>query len=95
MIPFFRQIRHQLVSPKKGSKYLIYAGVDWSLNTVDVSWAGEVQKRQLKDSNHLFKLLNMVSQRSRTSSVHLDLMSRMTGRITAIKTDINSYFNHD
>ncbi len=69
----------------------VAVGIDWSLNAVDVSWAGDLQRERLKSRKALFQLLNEVSQRGRTSSVHLDLMNRMAERITAIKTDINTY----
>lgn len=72
----------------------VAGGVDWSLNSVDVTWAGDMQRQRLKDREFLFQLLNVVSQRGRTSSVHIDLMSRMDNRIVEIKTDINSYLNN-
>ena len=72
----------------------VAGGVDWSLNSVDVTWADDMQIQRLKNREFLFQLLNVVSQRGRTSSVHIDLMSRMDSRIEEIKADINNYLNN-
>jgi hypothetical protein len=71
----------------------VAGGVDFSLKSIDISWAKKLQETKMKDKEYLLMLLNNISQRGRTSSVHLDLMQRMELRIENIQSDIETYLN--
>ncbi len=65
--------------------------VDWSLTSTDLPWAKAIQEKRLENKEYLFMLLNRVSQRGRTSSVHIDLMKRLEQRIESMQKDITRY----
>jgi hypothetical protein len=69
----------------------VAAGVDFSIDAVDVPWAKTVQEELMKDKPLLLVVLNRVGARGRTSSVHLDLMNRLQLRIKAMKQEIVNY----
>ena len=73
----------------------VAGGVDWSIKTIDIPWAKEIQKERLKNKDYLLRLINHTNQRGRTSSVHLDLMNRMDNRIKQLKINIEAYLKHD
>ena len=70
---------------------IVAAGVDFSVNAIDIPWARAVQEELEKDRPLLLKVLNRVGARGRTSSVHLDLMNRLLQRIKAMRQDILNY----
>ena len=69
----------------------VAGGVDFSLKSIDIPWAKELQETKMKDKEHLLMLLNHISQRGRTSSVHLDIMQRLEQRIENMKNDIQKH----
>lgn len=65
--------------------------IDWSVKTVTIPWAKELQEAKLQDKEYLFVLLNHVAQRGRNSSVHIDIMQRMEQRIKNMRNDIQNH----
>lgn len=67
--------------------------VDFSIKTVNVPWAKNLQEEGLKDKKTLFKVLNRVAARGRTSSSNLDLMSRLKNRTEIMNQELVKYLN--
>lgn len=70
---------------------MVAAGVDYSMETIDIPWARREQEEFMKDKSLLLKVLNRVNSRGRVSSVHLDLMNRLQQRINTMRQDIENY----
>jgi hypothetical protein len=71
----------------------VAGGVDFSVKTVEISWAKDVQEANFKNKKILLNVLNRVAARGRTSSVHLDLMNRLKDRIEFMREAIDTYIN--
>ena len=70
---------------------IVAGGIDFSLKSIEIPWAKQLQEDKMKDKDYLLTLLNHISQRGRTSSVHVDIMQRMELRIENMKSDIENY----
>jgi len=88
-------IQNSVVNMNYQDSIVVAGGVDWSLRSIDIPWAKKVQEAKLKDKEYLLITLNRISQRGRTSSVHLDLMQRLKQRIENMQSDIETYLNND
>ncbi len=88
-------IQNSIVNMNYKDSLVVAGGVNWSLNSIDVPWAKKVQEAKLKDKENLLIALNHISQRGRTSTVHLDLMQRLEQRIENIQGDIQTYLSND
>jgi hypothetical protein len=84
-------LQNSVVDMNYSDNLKVAGGVDWSINTIEVPWAKEIQKKRLENKEYLLVLINHITQRGRTSSVHLDLMDRMDDRIQQLKSDIETY----
>ena len=71
----------------------VAGGVDFSIKTIDVPWAKEIQEEGFKDKKQLLKILNYVAARGRSSSVNLDLMNQLKTRIEIMRQDFEQYIN--
>ena len=71
----------------------VAGGVDFSIKTIDVPWAKNLQEESFKDKKHLLKVLNTISARGRTSSVNLDLMKSLKNRIEIMNQELVKYLN--
>jgi hypothetical protein len=69
--------------------------IDWSVKTVSIPWAKQLQEEKMKNKEFLFVLFNHVALRGRNSSVHIDVMQRMEKRIKNMQSDIENYLNND
>ena len=69
-------------------------GVDFSIKTINIPWAKNLQEEGFKDKKNLIKILNATSARGRSSSVNLDLMNQLKNRLEIIRQDLDHYLNH-
>ena len=69
----------------------VAGGIDFSLKSIEIPWAKKLQEDKMNDKDYLLMLLNHISQRGRTSSVHLDIMQSMALRIENMESDIENY----
>ncbi len=69
-------------------------GVDFSIKTINIPWAKNIQEEGFKDKKNLLKVLNNIAGRGRTSSVNLDLMNQLKNRLEIIRQDLDHYLNH-
>ncbi|PTM11002.1 MAG: hypothetical protein DA407_02595 [Bacteroidetes bacterium] len=88
-------IQNSVVNMNYKDSITVAGGVNWSLKSIDIPWAKNVQEAKLKDKENLLITLNSISQRGRTSTVHLDLMQRLEQRIETIQNDITNYLSND
>ncbi len=86
-------INHSVVNVNYLDSLTVAGGVNFTINTVEVPWAKSIQEEKFRDKNHLFKVLNRVAARGRTSSVHLDLMNRLQKRIEQMRQEMVDYIN--
>jgi hypothetical protein len=88
-------IQNSVVNMNYKDSLVVAGGVNYSLNSIDIPWAKKVQEAKLEDKENLLITLNHISQRGRTSTVHLDLMQRLEQRIENIQGDIQTYLSND
>ncbi len=88
-------IQNSVVNMNYKDSITVAGGVNYSLKSIDIPWAKKVQEAKLKDKENLLITLNHISQRGRTSTVHLDLMQRLEQRIANIQSDIENYLSND
>jgi hypothetical protein len=86
-------INHSVVNVNYLDSLTVAGGVNFTINTVEVPWANSIQEEKFRDKNHLFKVLNRVAARGRTSSVHLALMNRLQKRIEQMRQEMVDYIN--
>ena len=67
--------------------------VDFSIKTVNVPWARNLQEEGFKDKKTLLKILNRIAARGRTSSANLYVMKQLENQIEIIKHDLDNYLN--
>jgi len=84
-------VQNSLVDMNYRDSLTVAGGVDFTLKTTKAPWAKKIQEDKLNDKEYLLIALNRISQRGRTSSVHLDLMQRLEQRIENMKTDIEKH----
>ena len=84
-------LKYSVVDMNYQEDVKVAGDVDWSLKSVNASWATSIQKKNFKDEEYLFMVLNHISQRGRVSSVNLDLMQRMQKRIEEMKSELEKY----
>ncbi|WP_062052709.1 DUF6090 family protein [Sediminicola sp. YIK13] len=73
----------------------VAGNIDWSVKTVTVQWAKELQESKMQDKEFLFQLLNHVAQRGRNSSVHIDILKRLEQRIIEMQNQIENILRDD
>jgi len=84
-------ITNNVVNVNYADSLTVAGGVDFYLNTVDLPWAKDLQEEGFRDRKSLFKVLNLVAARGKTSSVNLDLMNRLKTRMELMREDLVNY----
>ena len=89
----FFLVENGVINMNHIDKLTVAEVVDFSIKTVNVPWAKNFQEELFKDKKTLFKVLNRVAARGRTSSSNLDLMKRLENRIEIMRQDLIKYIN--
>jgi len=94
-IAWFRDFlfENSVVNMNQLDTLTVAGDVDFSIKTINVPWARNLQEESFKDKKHLLKVLNTISARGRTSSVDIDLMNRLKNRIEIMKQELIKYLN--